>query len=53
MNLPFSARHLDLPLDQGADAVLSALVPVGTYDHFKFQIHKPSDANGDADLVAQ
>ena len=43
----------DLPLDQGADAVFSALVPVGTYDRFKFQIHKPSDANGDADLVAQ
>lgn len=43
----------DLPLDQGAEAVFSALLPVGTYDHLNFQIHKPSDATGDADLVAQ
>jgi hypothetical protein len=43
----------DLPLDQGAEPTLSALLPVGTYDHLQFQIHKPSDANGDADLVAQ
>lgn len=43
----------DLPLEQGSDPVFSALLPVGTYDHLKFQIHKPSDANGDADLVAQ
>ena len=43
----------DLPLDQGADPVFTALVPVGTYQHLKFQIHKPSNANGDADLVAQ
>lgn len=43
----------DLPLDPGADQVVTALVPVGTYDHLKFQIHKPSDANGDAALVAQ
>jgi hypothetical protein len=43
----------DLPLDQGSDPILSALLPVGTYDHLKFQIHKPSDANGDADLLAE
>jgi len=43
----------DLPLDQGADPTFTALLPVGTYDHLKFQLHKPSDANGDADLVAQ
>ncbi len=43
---------VDLPLDEGAEATFSALVPVGTYDHLKFQIHKPSDANGDAALVA-
>ena len=43
----------DLPLDQGADPVFTALLPVGTYDRLKFQIHKPSDANGDADLVAE
>ncbi len=43
----------DLPLDQGAEQTFSAMLPVGTYDHLKFQIHKPSDANGDADLVAE
>jgi hypothetical protein len=43
----------DLPLDQGSSPVFSALLPVGTYDRLKFQIHKPSNANGDADLVAQ
>ena len=43
----------DLPLEEGADPTFTALVPVGTYDHLKFQIHKPSDANGDADLVGQ
>jgi hypothetical protein len=43
----------DLPLDAGADPAFSALLPVGTYDHFSVQIHKPSDANGDAGLVAE
>jgi hypothetical protein len=43
----------DLPLGDAAEPTLTALVPVGTYEHFKFQIHKPSDANGDADLVAE
>jgi hypothetical protein len=43
----------DLPLGDEAEPILTALIPVGTYDHFKFQIHKPSDANGDADLVAE
>ena len=43
----------DLPLEAGADQAVTALVPVGTYDHLKFQIHKPSNANGDAELVAQ
>ena len=43
----------DLPLDQGADPAFTALLPVGTYGHLKFQIHKPSDANGDAELVAE
>jgi hypothetical protein len=42
----------ELPLDQGADAVFTAAVPVGTYQHLKFQIHKPSDANGDAQFLA-
>jgi hypothetical protein len=43
----------DLPLGDEAEPTLTSLIPVGTYDHFKFQIHKPSDANGDADLVAE
>jgi hypothetical protein len=43
----------DLPLEQGSEPVFTALLPVGTYDRLKFQIHKPSNANGDADLVLQ
>ena len=43
----------DLPLGAEAEGMLDALVPVGTYDGFKFQLHKPSNANGDADLVAE
>jgi hypothetical protein len=43
----------DLPLDQGADPMFTAAVPVGTYDRLQFQIHKPSNANEDADLVEQ
>jgi hypothetical protein len=43
----------DMPLDAEAEPTLTALVPVGTYDGFKFQLHKPSDANGDADVVAE
>ena len=43
----------DLPLDPEAESVLNALVPVGTYDRFKFQLHKPSNANSDAELVAE
>jgi hypothetical protein len=42
----------DLPLGENAQATLIARVPVGRYDRLKFQIHKPSDANADADLVA-
>ena len=43
----------DLPLEQGSEPVLTALVPVGTYDRLEFQLHKPSNANEDADLVQQ
>jgi len=42
----------DLPLGDEAEPTFTAQVPVGSYDEFKFQIHKPSNANGDADLVA-
>lgn len=43
----------DLPLDETAEPTLDALVPVGTYDHLKLQIHKPSNATEDADLVTE
>ena len=43
----------DLPLDAEAVPTLTALVPVGTYGGFKFQLHKPSDADGNANLVAE
>jgi hypothetical protein len=42
----------DLPLGVGAVETVSASMPVGTYSRMKFQIHKPSNANADADLVA-
>jgi hypothetical protein len=43
----------DLPLAAEAEPTLTALVPVGTYDGFKFQLHRPSNATSDADLVAE
>ncbi len=42
----------DLPLGEGAEPVFSAAVPVGTYSGIKFQIHRPTNANEDADFVA-
>jgi hypothetical protein len=42
----------DLPLGEGAEPILSAAVPVGTYSGIKFQLHRPTDANEDADFVA-
>jgi hypothetical protein len=44
---------LDLPLDQAAEPTLDAEVPSGTYDRLRFQIHRPSNAAEDADLVAE
>ena len=41
-----------LPLDEGAEPVLTAAVPVGTYGALKFQLHRPTNANEDADFVA-
>lgn len=32
----------DLPLGDEAEPTLTVLIPVGTYDLVKFQIHKPS-----------
>ncbi len=42
----------DLPLGDGAEPVFTAAVPVGTYSGIKFQIHRPTNANEDADFVA-
>jgi hypothetical protein len=42
----------DLPLGEGAEPIFSAAVLVGTYSRIKFQIHRPTNANEDADFVA-
>jgi hypothetical protein len=42
----------DLPLGEGAEPIFSAAVPVGIYSGIKFQIHRPTNANEDADFVA-
>jgi hypothetical protein len=42
----------DLPLGEGAEPIFSAAVPVGIYGRIKFQIHRPTDANEDADFLA-
>ncbi len=42
----------DLPLGEGAEPIFSAAVPVGSYDRIKFQIHRPTNANEDADFVS-
>ncbi|RMH15155.1 MAG: hypothetical protein D6701_10360 [Gemmatimonadetes bacterium] len=38
---------LELPLDDGFEAVFSIDVPEGTYDEVEFDIHKPSDDTAD------
>jgi hypothetical protein len=42
----------DLPLGEGAEPIFSAAVPIGTYSRIKFQLHRPTNANEDADFVA-
>jgi hypothetical protein len=42
----------DLPLGEGAEQIFSVAVPVGIYSRIKFQIHRPTDANEDADFLA-
>jgi hypothetical protein len=42
----------DLPLDEGAEPIFTAAVPVGIYSGIKFQIHRPTNANEDADFLA-
>ena len=43
----------DLPLEEGAETILDATVPVGSYTGLKFQLHRPTNANEDADFVAE
>ncbi|MBA3658191.1 MAG: hypothetical protein H0W67_01180 [Gemmatimonadales bacterium] len=42
----------DLPLGEGVTRAFTALVPAGNYDRLQFQLHRPTNANEDADLVA-
>ncbi|HEX2218287.1 MAG TPA: hypothetical protein VHG35_05745 [Gemmatimonadales bacterium] len=42
----------ELPLAEGAEQVFTAAVPVGSYSGLKFQLHRPTNANEDADFVA-
>ena len=50
--LDFGPILFELPLVEGAEGTLDALVPVGSYTGLKFQLHRPTDANEDADFVA-
>ena len=50
--LRFGPVLFDLPLGEGAEPIFTAAVPVGTYSGIKFQIHRPTNANEDADFVA-
>jgi hypothetical protein len=49
--LEFGPVLFELPLDEGAEGVLNAAVPVGSYTGLKFQLHRPTNANEDADFV--
>ena len=42
----------DLPLKEGVLPTFTATVPVGSYRQVQFQIHRPTDENGDAELLA-
>lgn len=44
---------LDMHLGEGAEPVFNAAVPVGTYTGLKFQLHRPTNANEDAEFVEQ
>ena len=43
----------ELPLEGGAEQVFTAAVPVGSYSGLKFQLHRLTNANEDAEFVAQ
>jgi hypothetical protein len=51
--LDFGPLLFELPLGEGAEEVLNGLVPVGSYTGLKFQLHRPTNANEDADFVAE
>ena len=51
--LEFGPVLFELPLEEGAEGVLNAMVPVGSYTGLKFQLHRPTNANEDADFVAE
>ncbi|HEY7502790.1 MAG TPA: type 4a pilus biogenesis protein PilO [Gemmatimonadales bacterium] len=51
--LEFGPVLFELPLAEDAEGVLDALVPVGSYSGLKFQLHRPTNANEDADFVAE
>jgi hypothetical protein len=51
--LGFGPVLFELPLEEGAEGVLNGLVPVGGYTALKFQLHRPTNANEDADFVAE
>ncbi|HET6579588.1 MAG TPA: hypothetical protein VFG66_14805 [Gemmatimonadales bacterium] len=42
----------DLPLGEGVLQTFTATVPVGAYREVQFQIHRPTDENGDAAFLA-
>ncbi len=42
----------DLPLGEGVARTFTASVPAGSYSRLQFQLHRPTNANEDADLVA-
>lgn len=42
---------IDLPLTAGAEQIVTADVPAGSYDRVRFKIHKPSDDAGDREFV--
>ena len=51
--LEFGPLLYELPLGEGAEGVLNGMVPVGSYTALKFQLHRPTNANEDADFVAE
>jgi hypothetical protein len=50
--LEFGPVLFELPLGEGAEGLISAAVPIGSYTGLKFQLHRPTNANEDAEFVA-